>query len=107
MNLGDKYMNNDEEKELLKYLRRLGDNMSLLTQELCELRQLKQNEFEWFKSYFKFATKDDLKEMEKRLVEAIAKDSDITPSIEKAAMKVQSALDKLDALIPDKKQGKK
>lgn len=45
-----------------------------------------------------------LAEMEKRLTDAIAKRTEITPSLEAAAMSVQSALDKLDATIPDKKE---
>lgn len=42
--------------------------------------------------------------MEKRLIEAIAKSPAITPSLEAAAMSVQSALDRLDATIPDNKE---
>lgn len=45
-----------------------------------------------------------LAEMEQRLTDAIAKKTEIDPSLEAAAMKVQSALDKLDATIPDKKE---
>lgn len=90
------------DKDMVKFFKGLVDALSLLTQELCELRQLKQNEFEWFKSHFKFATKDDLKEMEVHLTEAIAKNANITPSIEKVAIKLGSSLDKLDAQVPDK-----
>lgn len=55
-----------------------------------------------FKSRWLPATKSDLNEMEYRLTEVIARQANITPSIGSAAMSVQSALDKLDASIPDK-----
>jgi hypothetical protein len=58
--------------------------------------------WQWFRSHCLPATKQDLKEMEKRLTEAITKSAGITPSIETAAMRVQVALDRLDHTIPDK-----
>lgn len=42
-------------------------------------------------------------EMEKRLTDAIKENAHISPGIESAAMRAQSALDRLDASIPDKK----
>lgn len=36
--------------------------------ELCEFRKHQESEFEWFKSHYKLATKEDLKEMEKRIM---------------------------------------
>lgn len=48
------------------------------------------------------ATKSDVNAMENRLTEIIEKHAHLTPSIGSAAMSVQSALDKLDASIPDK-----
>ena len=117
-----------------------GKQLSLLVHELRELRELKKQEFEWFKSHAGLATKQDLKEMEKRMamtsqqletllnnqttqIGKVAKEQSdrfdaltakikelqdlidaggaITPEIEAAATNVQTALDNLDASIPD------
>lgn len=62
-----------------------------------------QSTFCRFKSWFGWPTKHDLKEMEKRLTDAIKENAHVSPGIESAAMRAQSALDKLDASIPDKR----
>lgn len=40
--------------------------------ELCEFRKHQENEFEWFKSHHRLATKEDLKELEKHIMSAIS-----------------------------------
>jgi chromosome segregation ATPase len=53
---------------LTKNCDRLSVAISLLAHELHETRQERKLEFEWFRSHLNFATKSDLKEMEKRIM---------------------------------------
>jgi hypothetical protein len=83
-------------------MRDLSECVLALVHVLHEGLEQRKTEFDWFRSHAGLATKQDLKEMEKRLTEAITKSAGITPSIEAAAMRVQAALDRLDSTIPDK-----
>lgn len=62
----------------------------------------RQSGWDWFRRFLP-ASKQNLDQMEKRLTDAIKENAHISPCMESAAMRVQSALDKLDASIPDKK----
>lgn len=46
----------------------ITDGFSLVAREACLLREQKEKEFEWFKSHHGLATKQDLKEMENRIM---------------------------------------
>ena len=84
--------------------KQLVEVISALVLEIRAYRVQRENEFEWIKSHSGLATKQDLKLMEQHLVEAIQVAS-VTPSIKVAVVRLQSALDQLDASIPDKEKG--
>lgn len=50
----------------------LAEALSDVVRAVQELTKQKKTEFEWLKSHFEFATKQDLKEMEKRIMSAIS-----------------------------------
>jgi hypothetical protein len=81
------------------------DNLANVIQTLAEtIHQLtveRRNEFEWFKAHLHLATKQDLEKMEARLIAAMTGNATVSASLEDAALRVQSALDALDATIPD------
>lgn len=88
----------------MKALRQIEVLLSCLHDAIRALTEQKKTEFEWFRSHHGFATGQDLEEMEARLLRAIVENSGVTPSIEAAVTMAQTALDKLDASIPDKKE---
>jgi chromosome segregation ATPase len=118
----------------------LDKSINNLTAALREATEQRATEFKWLKSHFEFATKQDLKEMEKRilmtqaelstaldkltsqtgkiaqeqsdrfdklsaeikkLTDIINAGGDVTPQVTEALAKTQTALDNLDAAIPD------
>lgn len=52
----------------------LVEAVSLLTCEICALREQRVEEFNWFKAHVQLATKEDLKDAERRIIAAIKKD---------------------------------
>lgn len=60
---GDKMFGEKSERDLTKAV-------TLLAQRIDQFNERQHNEFEWFRSHLKFATKDDLKEMEGRIMAA-------------------------------------
>lgn len=57
---------------------------------------------EWLKSHAGAVTRKDLRDAEDRIRKAIEDVSVINPKVEAAAKRLGTALDKLDATIPDK-----
>ena len=57
----------------MQHEKHLSESISSLAFELRELNELKRAEFEWFKSHHGLATKQDLKEMEHKIMSAISK----------------------------------
>lgn len=58
--MADKMFGEKSERDLVKAV-------TLLAQRIDQFNERQHNEFEWFRSHLKLATKDDLKEMESRI----------------------------------------
>ena len=85
---------NEYEKELVQAVR-------MTAAELCEIRSELKSGLEWFKSHANLATKQDLAETEKRILDAIASvsrdDPKIAQGLAEATAKLKAHTDALEA----------
>lgn len=71
-----------------------------LTKEIKLFREVKQTEFEWLKSHFELATKQDLIEMEKRMALKVSELNTTVQSLRDQVVKIWGEQQtKYDALV--------
>lgn len=83
--------------------RKLEETLSELVCAILAATKERKEEFDWLRSHFEFATKQDLKEMEKRIMSKISefatKQNEFNDRIDTAVAGLQSDIDLLNEEI--------